>query len=399
MDESALIAAVLADRGAYETADRIGLDPSAFSEAGSVLLSAAREQYSRDAALKSVSRSVLRNQIVRRYGNTDIARGILDYLDQIPSEVSAVNIAEEYRLVQLKELGIKLASRLASGRYDDETSELLARYDALRAPATAGGTEAFRLTEDDFDESTTGRIPVMPGTLNRYIGGGIRRGHHVVVFGRPDSGKSLFTLNQSAVACAHGYKVLYVANEEPKEDITVRLLSRLTNRPIDSLRSREALREAFSRAKQEGYNNWHLLHKAGVTIADIRAAAGRIRPDIIVIDQLKNIHASDDNRSLQLDRLARAVRELGSDYDCAVFSVTQAGDSASGKLVLGMGDVDWSNTGIPGAADVMIGIGVNDEWYAQGKRMLTVCKNKANGKHGSVHCYIFPETTALRSYR
>jgi hypothetical protein len=47
-----------------------------------------------------------------------------------------------------------------------------------------------------------------------------------------------------------------------------------------------------------------------------------------------------------------------------------------------MGDVDFSNTGIPGAADCMIGIGATREYIAQGHRMLSFPKNKIGGVSG-----------------
>ena len=78
-------------------------------------------------------------------------------------------------------------------------------------------------------------------------------------------------------------------------------------------------------------------------------------------------------------------------------SITQAGESADMKLRLNMGDVEWSNTGIPGAADLMIGIGLDAEFEATDRRMLSVCKNKVNGAHGAFPCWIEPSKTAFLS--
>ena len=78
-------------------------------------------------------------------------------------------------------------------------------------------------------------------------------------------------------------------------------------------------------------------------------------------------------------------------------SVTQAGESAQNKLVLSMGDVEWSNTGIPGAADLMIGIGLDDEYLSTDKRMLSIPKNKVNGRHGAFPTWINPKRTSFLS--
>jgi hypothetical protein len=62
-----------------------------------------------------------------------------------------------------------------------------------------------------------------------------------------------------------------------------------------------------------------------------------------------------------------------------------------------MNDVEWSNTGIPGAADLMIGIGVDEEYLATNKRMLSIPKNKVNGRHGAFPVWIDPTKTAFLS--
>jgi hypothetical protein len=64
-----------------------------------------------------------------------------------------------------------------------------------------------------------------------------------------------------------------------------------------------------------------------------------------------------------------------------VVSVTQAGDSADRKNVLDIGDVDFSNTGIPAQADVMIGLGANDQLKQRGEICISLPKNKVSGRH------------------
>ncbi len=108
---------------------------------------------------------------------------------------------------------------------------------------------------------------------------------------------------------------------------------------------------------------------------------------------------SEDNRALQLDKLARQVRELGIELGCVTMSVTQAGESGQNKPVLDLGDVEWSNTGIPGAADLMVGIGVDPNLAADNRRMLSVPKNKVSGKHGAFIVWVDPKKTMFMSRR
>ena len=46
-----------------------------------------------------------------------------------------------------------------------------------------------------------------------------------------------------------------------------------------------------------------------------------------------------------------------------------------------LGDVDYSNTGIPGQADLMIGLGANDNHKAAGEIVISLPKNKVSAVH------------------
>jgi KaiC/GvpD/RAD55 family RecA-like ATPase len=398
IDETALLAAVLHKRQAYEQCKNFGLEPQTLSDAGATVFQSLAQQYERDRKLESGDRSTLRAQIIRRYGDGSMSDSVLDFVESFPEDSSAVNVVEEYRLLRLGKISTELATCLATGKHGESTDELLQAYGQLRAGASEGEQISYRLSLQDFKEQGGKRIPIMPVCLNNYIGGGVLRGHNITVYGRPDSGKSMFALCSAAALCMHGYRVLYVANEEPAQDITRRLLCRMADAKIQSLHSIKEIQRALDHVG-DSYNNWHLFHKAGVTAADIARQASIVKPDMIVVDQLKNVAISEDNRALQLDKLARQVRELGIAHNCVTMSVTQAGESGSGKLVLGMTDVEWSNTGIPGAADLMIGIGVNEEWDNQGKRMISLPKNKINGRHGSFPVWVDPQLTAFMSKR
>lgn len=399
MDDQKLTAAILQDRQNYENL-RNSLNPADLPEAAQAVVVAAGEQYQRDKGLSKADPTVLRTQIERRFGRGGMASSVLDYVAGLPRDVSGVNIAEEYRLLQLARVSTTLATLLASGHHGDDTQEYLDKYKSL---LSGGAGEEFkeRLELEDFEGDAGTRIPVYPDALNTFIGGGLLPGHNVAVYGRPDSGKSMFALNMAAGFLRDGRRVLYVANEEPATEITKRLLSRLTGIGLDEMmRDQDKIHEALHIAKEAGwYDNWFLLHKAGCAVSDVDRAATRVNPDLVVVDQIKNLQCADDNRALQLDTLARRVREIGIGHKCITLSVTQAGESAHNRLALSMGDVEWSNTGIPGAADLMIGIGVDDEYLATGKRMLSIPKNKINGKHGSYTVFVDPNKTAFTSRR
>ena len=394
MDETLLLAAICGSRRAYENALRIGLASGDFTETGRVILDSATDQYTRDADAKAVSRDILRSQVERKFGAGSMADSVVEFVDRFPRDVSKVNVVEEYRLLRLARTSTTLATLLASGNHGEATQEALVQYATLAA-GEEGEEFKERLTLDDFDDDRSARIALYPKELNSYIKGGVHRGHNITVNGRPNSAKTMFALNNAACLAKNGYRVLYVANEEPDQDITLRLLSRMAKMDIDKLDTREGRAEAMKRAGSAYKKNWILLHKANVTARDIRRQCARLRPDVVIVDQLKNVYVAEDNRALQLDKLARQVREIGIEFKCVTISVTQAGESAEGKLILGMTDVEWSNTGIPGAADLMIGVGLNDEFMSENKRMLTICKNKIKNQHGSFPVWIDAQRTLI----
>ena len=73
------------------------------------------------------------------------------------------------------------------------------------------------------------------------------------------------------------------------------------------------------------------------------------------------------------------MRNFAKRYKLLAVSITQAGDSANGKAILSRGDIDNSNVGIPGASDLMIGIGASHEQEISGERTLSFPKQKISG--------------------
>jgi hypothetical protein len=132
----------------------------------------------------------------------------------------------------------------------------------------------------------------------------------------------------------------------------------------------------------KGAGNMIFRELAPGSLAELERLVRLYKPAVLVVDQLRNIRipgTKSDNFTTNLDKAAQGVRALAKRYGLVTICVTQAGDSAEGRPVLDMGDVDSSNTGIPGAADVMIGVGVTETLRGSGTRMLSLCKNKVSG--------------------
>ena len=224
-------------------------------------------------------------------------------------------------------------------------------------------------------------LKLMPMALNDRLGGGLKKGNHVVAFGRPEAGKSAFAINAACGFARQGFKGIYFINEDRVEDILLRCVSNLTGIYKDELSDRYL--EATELAHDNGYGNIICISASPGTLDQIERLVDRYNPDWMVIDQLRNVQIKEDNRVVQLEKAATGIRNIAKMYNVATVSVTQAGDSASGKAILDMSDIDSSKTGIPAQADLMVGIGVTDELEMQGKRYLSLPKNKLGGRHES----------------
>jgi archaellum biogenesis ATPase FlaH len=292
--------------------------------------------------------------------------------------VSVENVRALIRDQQRETLGMALAAAIAGHKPEQEIAEALEKYEA-----TIGGS-------DDDDSGPTGpdwegilrgridrsnRMPLSPRVLNQHIAGGVCPGHNITLFGRPEAGKTALALTMACGFARRNKRVLYIGNEDPVEDLMVRAITNLTDATADEVAQDPDRYERL--ALENGARNMVFRATAPGTIREIEALIKRHKPDVLFVDQLRNLQsAKSDNYTQLLDKNAQAVRALGKKYNLVTVSVTQAGDSATGRPILDMGDVDSSNTGIPGAADLMIGVGVTEALDNAGQRMLSLCKNK-----------------------
>ena len=100
------------------------------------------------------------------------------------------------------------------------------------------------------------------------------------------------------------------------------------------------------------------------------------------------MRTKSDSRTAELEAAGIEARAIAKEYNVLVISVTQAGDSATGKVYLDISDVDSSKTGIPASADLMIGLGADEAMKANGLIGFSLCKNKMSGDHAKFTCSV-----------
>lgn len=398
MLERKLIAAAMRDRGAYE-AILLSPVPEGLDEVLGPVWKYIVGYYERDPEAGAVDTDIMGAAMAAGESSPKRKREAADLVAGLAGEaVSAENVRALIVDQQRETKGMALAAAIAGRKPAEEIQEALDAYagvleDVPSADAEAEGPDWAGVLRQRVDRSA--RMALSPRALNQHINGGVCPGHNVTIFGRPEAGKTALALTMACGFARRGKRVLYIGNEDPVQDLMVRAITNLTNATADEVAEDP---DRYERAALEaGARNMVFRSTAPGSIREIEALIKQHRPDVLFIDQLRNLQSGkSDNFTQLLDKNAQAVRALGKRYGLVTVSVTQAGDSASGRPILDMGDVDSSNTGIPGAADLMIGVGVTDALDKAGQRMLSLCKNKLGAVRASVTVGLDPFRSKMK---
>lgn len=378
--EQQVLGAMLSSRKAHDAVAPM-LELQDFSEVGRFIAKRVGEYYQRDEAAQSVNRELFAAMMSTALVSAKQAEEYRDVLMQLPSSASAGNVVALYRQLNARSLFLQAMQAFSNGK--PEARELVRQYlDATEAADdTDGSSEGTQVGFNEiFDDERAPKLRVVPQSLNELLRGGVRPGNAIIIFGRPGAGKTLVTVNLAAGLAHDGHKVLYIGNEESKQSIAFRFLSRFSGIPLSQLdsaneqESRAAVKRALEISSKRGYQNVHLVHNV-TTLAGVRAWTERLRPRVLVLDQVRHINAAESlHQSLEI--VTRELRKLAHEFHLIGIGVTQAGKEAEGKQVLTLNDIDSAKTGLQGACDLMLGVGPTDD---PTRRFLSVCRNKISG--------------------
>ena len=224
--------------------------------------------------------------------------------------------------------------------------------------------------------------------------GGVGDGNLMIVFARPETGKTAFWV--SLVAAPYGFaeqgaKVHAFINEEPAVRTQMRAISSYTGYNKDQIVSNiQQAHQDWIKIK----DNIKMLDVVDWTIQDIDRHCELHKPDIIVIDQLDKIkitgtYARTDEK---LRAIYTSAREIAKRRSCVVIAISQASADAHNRDFISFDMMENSKTGKAAEADLIIGIGRNSSIDRDNiNRTLCVSKNKITGWHGEPSCRLFRE--------
>lgn len=385
MFESKVIAALMQSRKDYDMVHN-HIDKAVLSPFGLALYETLAEYYKKDTSAEKADIEILRVALDRRFKDIPRHRDKMrDKLEEVLSvETSSVNVVSEIIEQRRAEVGTHLADSLLA--QDNERIEMYMQDYAELTDMTVLTAEAeeeyqgITLHELEAKMEEGGTWELTPKELARRVRS-LRAGHHVVIAARPERGKTLCAISVTGGFLHQGAKVLYIGNEDPIPDLVVRLLSNLSGMTEEQMFNDKDT--AMERAIKRGYERCVFAGLSPGTLYEIEALVRRHEPDILVMDQMRNVRANTENNTQRLEVVAQELRNIGRRHNCLVVSMTQAGDSARDKLILNDGDIDGSNTGIPGACDVIVMIGSNEDFERRDLRCFTLAKNKRGGDHSN----------------
>jgi replicative DNA helicase len=255
-------------------------------------------------------------------------------------------------------------------RHDDEPrlAELLRRTDAIADGAPVADT-----------------VPTGFPTLDRLLGGGLRRGDLIVMGGDVGTGKSALALAMALRAAEAGHPVTYLSGEMSPTRVQERLLAIEGRASIDSLRSgtmdeetRASLGVVALRAPgtlpavrsmpQEG-------------AASLEAEAGHEpRPSLLVVDSLQHVHG-DGAPAENNAQAVLVLKEISMRNHVAVLVTAHLPDLPPNRENLRPQLHDFGAMGaIKQLADVVLGL-FREEIYhpvpgSEGAAELAILKNR-----------------------
>lgn len=367
-----------------------------YSREFQIIIDSIKNYYARDGQAVSINREILLGLLAETVSNKKHLERFTSIVDQaLSSNTSAVNIDELILQAKKNEVADKLAVALSNR---DDTTKLLEEYTHLAnltslEELNASGAEI--LTHEDFGRVLSGmaagegRWRLYPLALNERLDGRAGGGHHIVTFARPEMGKTALNLTIAGGFARQGAHGIYFINEDKVEDLYLRLVCNLSGLTLkESLTNPE---KAEALARKNGLEFVRIISLAPGTLREVEAFVDKYAPVWVVMDQLRNLSMKEANKVLQLEYATTGMRNIAKKYGALVVSTTQAGDSAEGKALLTMGDVDFSNTGVAAQADVLIGLGATQADQERGIRMLNISKNKLTGRHEGFPVKLIPQ--------
>lgn len=350
------------------------------SPTGQELYAAISAFYERDSDAAFADLDLVGESLYAQHSKNEAAfRPLLERVRE--TEVSEENLTDVLLRQAERAKRFKVAELLANDKSKPEEIDAeLAELNRLREGILEEDSTVGRLPLTDLFNENPRPFALLTPNMDVLCKGGAEAQTHLVLFARPESGKTACALTLCRRnAQEKGHRVMYVTNEDPDRAIQRRAICNWTNKTEEQLLSRphEQVEEWLN---NNGWQNMIFVSGDHQRMSSIEALVRKYQPNVLVVDQIRNM-AGDSSMTVKLDEVGRGMRRLAKLYDMLCVSITQAGESGTDKLHLDAEDIEWSNTGLQGSADILLGVGMRlENRFTLG---MNITKNKTGGGHGS----------------
>ena len=287
---------------------------------------------------------------------------------------------------QLKELSLK-AYEAYEGRVKfEEVSSLISSLSSYSDDSVVDDDNSVYVSDDI--EVVYKEAFQEPGlrwrlaTMNKMLGS-LRHGDFGFIFARPETGKTTFLASElTYMAEQTDGNILWLANEEDGRKVMMRLYQAAFG--IDNVQLAADLPGWRSKWKEMFGTRIKLVSRMDVmTKNGVERMADRLKPALIVIDQLSKIGGfENDRKDLELGSAAEWGRKIAKTH-CPTIAVHQASGEGQGVQWLTMNHVANAKTAMQAEADWILGIGCQDRDGFENIRYLHLSKNKLAGDEDS----------------
>jgi len=359
-------------------------------------ISRAHEDSDNDLSLDEVSTLHLEvyNPAVTRTAKENFISMIEELKEQkVPNKEIAKNILKSIQKRNVAQEIATLATNIFNGKEDSLLSiqNLIDKSDEEEKEEYESVTSDIDSLVDALKDNTKWKFNLEP--LRSRVNG-VGDGNLLVIFARPESGKTALWV--SFVAGENGFisqgaKVCALINEEPAIRTQMRLINAHTGMTFEQIQDDVATAKGLW---SQISTNLKILDTVDWSLEKVDSFVAKEKPDVIIIDQMDKVHVPGN--FARTDEKLRAIytgaREIAKRRSCCVIAISQASADASGKLDITFDMMENSRTGKAAEADVVIGVGFRNKLDTDKElRSLAVSKNKITGWHGMIPCKIIPE--------
>ena len=359
-------------------------------------ISRAHEDSDNDLSLDEVSTLHLEvyNPAVTRTAKENFISMIEELKEQkVPNKEIAKNILKSIQKRNVAQEIATLATNIFNGKEDSLLSiqNLIDKSDEEEKEEYESVTSDIDSLVDALKDNTKWKFNLEP--LRSRVNG-VGDGNLLVIFARPESGKTALWV--SFVAGENGFisqgaKVCALINEEPAIRTQMRLINAHTGMTFEQIQDDVATAKGLW---SQISTNLKILDTVDWSLEKVDSFVAKEKPDVIIIDQMDKVHVPGN--FARTDEKLRAIytgaREIAKRRSCCVIAISQASADASGKLDITFDMMENSRTGKAAEADIVIGVGFRNKLDTDKElRSLAVSKNKITGWHGMITCKIIPE--------